>query len=376
MNIFEKLSYVGVVLPTSISSLVSSIAPSIGAGEPFDDAAGTGGLNVRLYRSWPSNEKLLSQWNALARAQSCGGVFQSPAWQGAIARPFNRVGRYRVCTAHVGDQLCAVLPLQVGTGGILETPGEMISDYLEPLVDPASAEHSWRSMLSILKDECATRGAPSIVLHNVPSDGSCRTTLTRIADECGFTLEDSESAMSGRIELKSTWDEYLATALDGRERKELKRKLKNATTKAGARLTINTGGPHLSEELERIFTFMESTGGAKATKARWTYRPMFRRIASELAANGLMKLYGLEIEGKPAAGLICFPTLNGPMLWAAGFDASMAKWSPGIVLFAMAIQDAIAGGAKYFDLLRGQCRYKSELGASDFALRKLTLRVK
>ena len=93
---------------------------------------------------------------------------------------------------------------------------------------------------------------------------------------------------------------------------------------------------------------------------------MFRRIATELAGAGQLKLYGLTLEDKPAAGLICFPSSSGPLLWAAGFDHAMAKWSPGIVLFAMAIQDAIAGGDKYFDLLRGQSRYKSELGAQDY----------
>jgi CelD/BcsL family acetyltransferase involved in cellulose biosynthesis len=61
-------------------------------------------------------------------------------------------------------------------------------------------------------------------------------------------------------------------------------------------------------------------------------------------------------------------------MWAGGFDSECSKWSPGIVLFAMTMRAAIESGAKYFDLLRGQSRYKSELGAVDRPLMRVTLR--
>lgn len=369
MNLFEKLSYVGVVLPTSITGLVSRA----GSGEPFD-AAGVDGLNVRMYKSWPSdNQRLLDEWSDLCDAHHAGTVFQSPSWQGQIARPFARVGRFRVCSVHRGDSLRAVLPLQVGTANQLETPGEMISDYLEPLVETDGEESAWHSMLGLMSRECQSSGCGSVVLHNVPSDGRCRQIVSRLCGQHGFTLTDEVSAQSGRVPLAKTWDDYLAT-LPGKERKELKRKVKNAKERAGARLSVTTTEPALSQELERVFRFMESSGGAKGRKARWTYRPMFRRIAAGLAGAGQLKVYSLYLEDKHAAGLVCFPSPNGPLLWAAGFEPEFAKWSPGIVLFALAMQDAIAGGAKYFDLLRGQMRYKSELGATDYALHRLTLR--
>src|SRR5689334_2010369 len=189
MKLLEKLSYLGVVLPT-FSSLLHS-------GDPFD-ATGVDGLNVRLYRDWPANPKLLDDWARLAAALPQGGVFQGPTWQGAVARPFVRVGRYRLCTVHRGDALHAILPLQVGAGGMLETPGEMISDYLEPLVvndDDAdanadAAESCWRSMLRMIRLECGD-GA-SIVLHNIAPDGRCRTTLGAIAMQEGFTIEQAD----------------------------------------------------------------------------------------------------------------------------------------------------------------------------------------
>jgi hypothetical protein len=39
----------------------------------------------------------------------------------------------------------------------------------------------------------------------------------------------------------------------------------------------------------------------------------------------------------------------------------------------MVIQRAIAGGARYFDLMRGEARYKSNLGAVDSSIYRVTL---
>jgi CelD/BcsL family acetyltransferase involved in cellulose biosynthesis len=363
MNLMEKLSYLGVVLPT--------LSPSawFGGGEPFD-ATGAGGLNVRLYRSWPDNPRVIDDWSRLARDIPCGSVFQSPAWQGALARPFLRVGRYRLLTVHRGEALHAVLPMQLGLAGSLETPGEMISDYLEPLVEQSCANEAWRCVLALLREQCA--GELPLTLHNVPGDGPCRQVLSSVAREEGFAIEDVETAQAGRIVLPQTWEEYLAK-LPGRERKELKRKLKNATTQAGARMTVATAGPRLHAELERVFGYMEAAGGSKGFKSRWTYRRIFRSAADDLAAAGQLTVCSLQLNDRPAAGVICFPSPSGPMLWAAGFDPATSRQSPGIVLFALAIRASIESGARYFDLLRGQSRYKSELGATDYPLRRLTL---
>jgi CelD/BcsL family acetyltransferase involved in cellulose biosynthesis len=76
----------------------------------------------------------------------------------------------------------------------------------------------------------------------------------------------------------------------------------------------------------------------------------------------------LRLEGRDAAGVICLPGPTGPLAWAVAFDGDMSRWSPGIVLFAMTIQRAIGQGATCLDLLRGQQRYKSELGAADASI--------
>jgi CelD/BcsL family acetyltransferase involved in cellulose biosynthesis len=366
MDIAKHLSYLGCVLP--------NLFGSAGAGEPFDLSIG-GGLTARCLMSWPHGHGILQDWEQLTNTAERATTFNTPAWQGALARPFARVGRYRLMTLSDHGNLLGVLPLQARRNGILETPGEMISDYLDPVMEAVDPAAGWAALLALVR---SLPGTPTgeLVLHNVRSDAPWHRELGSVAAPEGFELQVDACATAARITLPKTWDDYLA-GLAQHDRKELRRKIRNAQTKAAARLMVlDSDDPKLPGELERVFDFLKSAGGAKGIKATWMYRPLFRRAAPGLIKSRRLTLYCLMLNEQPAAELICFPSKDGPMMWTGGWDMQFAQWSPGIVLFGMAIQHSIEKGAKYFDLLRGQSRYKKELGATDVPINRLTLRRK
>jgi CelD/BcsL family acetyltransferase involved in cellulose biosynthesis len=370
MNITKHLSYLGYVLPSLSRGK---------AAEPFDWPMG-GGLSARCYMQWPaaqdnSSADVIDAWDALAETAPRMTAFQSPAWQGALAQPFVRANRYRLVTLNEGAHLAGVIPLQVNRGGSLETPGEMISDYLDPLIETADPAAGWSALLALLRS-LPGGGAKEVILPNARADAPCRPTLAAVCKTEGYELSDEPSGTASRIALPKTWDDYLAR-LAGHDRKELRRKMRNAQTKAAGRLKVyESDDLALPQELDRVFDFMKSAGGAKGIKATWMYRPLFKRALPGLIAGRRLRLYSLILDDQPAAGLICFPATQGPMMWAGGWNPEFSKLSPGIVLFGMAIQHAIEQGAATFDLLRGQSRYKSELGAQDVPIHRLTLRRK
>jgi CelD/BcsL family acetyltransferase involved in cellulose biosynthesis len=61
------------------------------------------------------------------------------------------------------------------------------------------------------------------------------------------------------------------------------------------------------------------------------------------------------------------------MIYNTSYDFAQKHWSPGIVSFGLAIQDAIAAGNPVFNLLRGGEEYKKRLGAKDLELFRITL---
>lgn len=329
----------------------------------------TDGLLIRCHRMLGNDSALLSAWEELYRRVPTATPFHSPAWQRSILEAPEAMRRLRFFAAYDGDRLIAVLPLESRRGRILRTSGAMLTDYLDPLVDPEYAQNCWPAILKgvgILAPGC------SVVLENIREE-SCGPVLSIGAAKAGFSLSNGEEHAVARIALPATWDLYLES-LDRHERKELKRKVRKAEEQGGARLEVCSDAATVVDEINAMFELIEGTGGGKARKAKWVFPKHFAASAPALAASGRLVLYKLIIENKHAAGIIALPTHNGQILWNTTFDPEMRQWSPGIVLFAMLIRRAIEQKHTTFDLLRGQYEYKYRLGAADHPLRTVTLR--
>jgi CelD/BcsL family acetyltransferase involved in cellulose biosynthesis len=62
------------------------------------------------------------------------------------------------------------------------------------------------------------------------------------------------------------------------------------------------------------------------------------------------------------------------LLYNSGYDPAFSQASVGIVSKAMALQSAIADGARAFDFLRGAEPYKYDLGGRDRIVRQMWVR--
>jgi CelD/BcsL family acetyltransferase involved in cellulose biosynthesis len=339
-----------------------------GSGEAVE----CNGLRVTCYREWPAENPMLAEWDVLF-ARSGASAFASRAWQTPVLRRVSRVGTLRLITVSFENRLLAVLPLQKRKGDVWESVGALMSDYLDPLVDPAVAqEQVWGAILAFCRSQPDCRGG--VILHHIPQASFAREALPGASAEQGFTLEDAVSCQVSGIDLPASWDLYLAS-LGGHDRKEVRRKIKKAEAEASAVLdSTNVETPNA--QLEQLFGFMEAAGGSAGRKARWMFRSHFRSAAAPLHSQGLLQVGMLRMNGNPAAGLICLRGPAGPMTWATGYDEQYKAFSPGIVTFAMTIRRAIECGSRRIDFLRGQYPYKYNLGASDVPLHVLTLRAK
>jgi CelD/BcsL family acetyltransferase involved in cellulose biosynthesis len=377
MSVQTRMVRAGVALNRAISyanyawELIVPRLPRLRLSSSHTKKVTVDGLLVRCDRELPTDPSLTASWEDLYRRTPNATPFHSPAWQSAILETPEAMRRLRLFTIHDGSRLVGVLPLEARLGHILRTSGAMLTDYLDPLIDPQYLKRAWPAMLKGVRKLEPGR---SVVLEHV-RDEACHgcSELGDSAASAGFALVDSADHAVARIALPKTWDEYLAS-LDGHERKELKRKLKKAEQQGGATLQVCTDPNCVLKEMTATFELFQGCGGGKARKAKWLFPRHFSASAPALAASGRLVLYKLMIENRHAAGLIALPTNQGQILWNTAFDPAMKQWSPGIVMFAMLIRRAIEQGHTVFDLLRGQYDYKYRLGAADHPLHTLTLR--
>jgi CelD/BcsL family acetyltransferase involved in cellulose biosynthesis len=94
-------------------------------------------------------------------------------------------------------------------------------------------------------------------------------------------------------------------------------------------------------------------------------REFHRETAAALLSRGWLRLYGLRQEDRLRAVLYCFLCGGRGYYYSGGFDPEVARLSPGTLLTAHAVDDALRAGAAAFDFLRGDEPYKYAWGAVD-----------
>lgn len=329
------------------------------------------GLCAGVHRDWPDDPQFVSQWQALLTANPAMTAFASPAWQSAVVDEFVPARQFRLVTVYRKKQLLALIPLALNTASMLETPGKWVTDYLDPLVDAQNLEPCWSIILSLLH-KLWDWSVGGLVLNNVRGDSPLRQLLAKIGKRHGFSYAESVIQVNPYISLPKTWDEYLRR-LDSVDRKELKRKIRNANERAACQFVTLTEPAQVKVALDRALGAMRQAASSKADFTEEVLLGFLGRLCPTLNEQGDFYIQELTLENRPAAWLLTLPSDKGPMIYNTSYEFSLRQWSPGAVAFGLAIQQAIAAGNPVFNFLRGGEEYKKRMGASELDLYKITL---
>jgi CelD/BcsL family acetyltransferase involved in cellulose biosynthesis len=100
----------------------------------------------------------------------------------------------------------------------------------------------------------------------------------------------------------------------------------------------------------------------------------FLEVAQILQQEGWLQLTFVEMEGQKSATLLNFDYNDAILVYNSGYDpGSFRHLSPGIIVTAMCIENAIKLGRQRFDFLRGSEEYKYRFGAQDTTVRRLLI---
>jgi CelD/BcsL family acetyltransferase involved in cellulose biosynthesis len=90
-----------------------------------------------------------------------------------------------------------------------------------------------------------------------------------------------------------------------------------------------------------------------------------RTVARAFLAEGWLRLYVLQIGGRPAAAFYGFRVRDRAYAYIGGFDPEFAEASPGALVMRHAVEQAVREGCASFEFLRGREAYKYAWGAVD-----------
>ena len=296
-------------------------------------------------------------------------VFLHPAWLRCWLSEFG--AGCEACFCAVSDDgLLGVAPLMRTDDRLTFVGDGSICDFMDLVVDEARRDEGYAALW---RQICAEEWS-ELDLWGLMAASPTRAVVADLARGAGYEVEEEVEAVAPRLALPATWDGYLAS-LSKKDRHELRRKIRRLFESGGAvELEV------LSEQRDVVAamdTFLELHTRSRQDKTDFMTEEMavfFRRMASALAAEGLVRLFLLRINARPAAAVLCFDAGSYLYMYNSGYDPAFAGLSVGLVSKALCLRWAIENGKKGLDFLRGDEPYKYDFGAKDQQIYRLRVR--
>ena len=323
-------------------------------------------------------QTLRTEWLRLLGEVPFQSVFLTPHWQETWWRHFGARGQLSILTVRSNDgRLHGLAPLMRSNDDTdaprLEFIGDLeLCDYFDLLIAPNRQGDVVQAMAAYLASQAGED--VEICLNNLSANSPTSTLLRDSLAKQGLAVETETIETCPTIVLPTEWNAYLAT-LRGKDRHELRRKIRRAENAAELAYTVTDTPERLDEDLDTFIALhrmsQQDDKQGFMTPAKVAF---FRDMAHQLWRQGWLELAFLHADDRPIAGLCCMTYGTTYAAYNSGYHPGYGALSAGIVLFANRIRSAIDRGYTAFDFLRGNESYKYRFGASDRPLSQLMVR--
>ncbi len=315
-------------------------------------------MPVEELTSFEDLQSIEAPWTELWRTDRAATPFQAPQWILPWYGHFGSGGEILTIVRRQNGALDGIAPFLIlrdedESLGMLIGTGN--SDYIDVL---SNGDDFAQSLLSrLLSAECAMWDLQQL---------RPRSPLLRAAAPDGWddVLEDGDVCLLLPIEGAGENLENLGSTHFRKKLRYYRRCLERE-----GRVTIETPS---EETLDRFMTTLFDLHAA-----RWKRRGLpgmladdvdqsfHRQVARGMLATGALRMYAMNVNGKAVAIFYGFAHNDTVYFYLSGYDPALEKLSPGTVIVAHAIEEAVRDGARTFDFLRGAEDYKYAWGAQD-----------
>ena len=323
-------------------------------------------------------QTLRPEWLRLLGEVSFQSVFFTPQWQETWWRHFGAGRQLSILAVRSDDgRLQGLAPLMRSNADADTTRLEFIGDLeLCDYFDLFIAPHRQDDVVQAMADYLVSQASEDveICLNNLSSSSPTAALLQDRLTKQGLLVEIEEIETCPTILFPADWNAYLAT-LRGKDRHELRRKIRRAENAVELAYTVTDTPERLDEDLDTFIALhrmsQQDDKQGFMTPAKVAF---FRDMAHQLWREGWLELAFLHADDRPIAGLCCMTYGTTYAAYNSGYHPDYGVLSAGIVLFANRIRSAIDRGFAAFDFLRGNEAYKYRFGASDRPLSQFMVR--
>ena len=314
-------------------------------------------------------ESLEQSWRRLSRESPMASVFTTPSWQRAWWDACRGSEELLLFSFRDGGATRGVAPLMRSGDTIGFVGTSDLCDYHDFLL-PDEDQARYQTALLEAIDPIPWR---TIRLEGLADGSPTLCALAEVARSRGYRVDQLPEEVSPGIDLPASWEEHL-DSLGGKDRHELRRKLRRLGAAGEIAIKDEAGSPDLDEQLGVFLRLMRSSRDDKARFMTPVRERFFHELSRVMAADGFLRLFFLELDGVQVASSLCFDFEGAYYLYNAGYDTRYASLSVGLLLKVLMLQQAIEEGRSRFSFLRGNEQYKYDMGARDLQLYTLVIR--
>jgi CelD/BcsL family acetyltransferase involved in cellulose biosynthesis len=302
-------------------------------------------------------ESVAAYWQggALALAWRC--PFVLPPWLSAWWPLAEGDWSPYILSVHCQGQLAGIAPLMRRESEARLMGDADVCDHLDVVVAPPHADVFCRCLL----DGLARDGVRRVVLAPVRHDSAVMTHLMPMAEARGARVHCDRQDQVLSMSLPDSWEAYLQR-LSGKARHEIRRKLRRLDEAGRVDLRRIGHGADLPAAMQTFLTLFRANRSDKASFMSDTMSAFFLRLTKNLAAADLLKLYFLDLDGRPIAATLCVDDRSTVYLYNNGYDAAFRSLSVGQLSKVLTIKASIDDGRQRYDFLKGSEAYKRRLG--------------
>ena len=295
-------------------------------------------------------------------------LFVLPLWLQTWWDTFGENNGPEILAGYRQGKLIGVAPLRIQEKTARFIGGENVCDYQDVIVTSNHYPEFFKAILTHLKK----KEVRSLQLGTLRPDSVSFTELPNLAKRNGYAVICDQVAYSHEIPLPRTWESYLQM-LEGKQRHEIRRKLRRLNEAGEIRFRVIKRPDEISGNMETFFSMFKASRPDKSEFLTDQMVSFFRLLAQRMAQQGFLRMFFLDIDRVPAAGVMCFDYKDTLFLYNNGYNPLFSNLSPGFLSKVYSIRNSIEQGKLRYDLLKGEEGYKKRLGSTPVPLYHLKI---
>ncbi len=341
----------------------SPCRPSPSKGPDF---SGTTGLAISVQRHDSFDAPgLAAAWDALCERDSRAGLFSTYPWCRCWAETVARESTPVILQVRdAAGETVGLAPLCLSShrrGTWLEFLGRrrVSGDHLDMI-----AAAGWESQtLAAVVDWLDEHGSlcDGIEFGELHEGGIAHSHLREWARQRGYSWIEQEQRRVPYVELPGSFEEYLASR-SSNMRYHIRRRRRGFERSDDAsveRIDREQGLAGALEDFFRLHHARWQRDGRSGNFQSAAMRDFLYRFCAEAAGRGWLRIYLLRLAGTAVAALVAFHRRNVAYYYQMGWAPDCPLPSPGVILLAESIEQAVAEGCTRYDMLQGDESYKS-----------------